>query len=427
MSPSRVSSGIDYLDRLINSFTIGDNVVWHVETGAFVELFCRAFITSSVRQNKDVVYVSFNNSPKNILAKIGPAINNENVVIVDCFTSGKGERADIFLDLYKTAYKAYKCTVIHIQNPGDMTQFISAINAIEEDKPRGTRYVFDSMTGMQDLCGSSEQVVKLFTRQCPRLYELDTIAYWILEKNAHSDQFRAQINHITQDVIDLAVDDGACVMSVIKAENHPESGMLKKHRYEVVDGMISFVDDPDAGTASIGHRIRALRQKKEISQAQLAKTAGVTPSTISQVESNTITVSLPVLVRLARALNSSVGDLFDEDRPRGGQFIFRAKDRVMAAGLADGVACAPAIAGQDNPRVSVDVITIEPGTETDASILPIRGMEVGYMVSGMLELTMNRRAYTINEGDIVCFSAEVPSRWKNNAECAARLLWVAVR
>ena len=302
----KVSSGVGYLDRLINSFNRGDNVIWQVETGAFVELFCRAFIRDSVKDNKDVVYVSFNNSPKNILAKIGPAINNENVVIVDCFTSGKGENSNLFHDLYTTAYTGYKCKIIHVKDPGDAQQFINIINRIEEEMPRGARYVFDSITGMQDLWGSSEQIMKFFTRQCPRLYELDTIAYWILERNAHSEQFRAQLSHITQDVIDLTIESGTCVMSVIKAENHPESGMLKKHSYEVVNGIIEFIENIDAESVNIGRKIKKLRLKREMSQAQLAKAAGVTPSTISQVENNTINLSLQALLRLARALNNQL-------------------------------------------------------------------------------------------------------------------------
>src|SRR3989339_1704241 len=110
----KVSSGVPYVDTLIDSFTIGDNVVWHIETGAFVELFCRAFVRDSVKEGKDVVYVSFNNSPKNIVAKMGPVINSPHVVIIDCFTSGKGEDAKLFRDLYETAYPHYKCKVIQV-------------------------------------------------------------------------------------------------------------------------------------------------------------------------------------------------------------------------------------------------------------------------------------------------------------------------
>jgi transcriptional regulator with XRE-family HTH domain len=415
----KVGSGVGYLDRLINCFNIGDNVIWQVETGAFVELFSRAFIRESVKEKKDVVYVSFNNSPKNILAKIGPSINDKNVVIVDCFTSGKGENAGIFLDLYKTAYTDYKCSIIHVERPGDAAHFIGVINRIEEAKPRGTRYVFDSLTGMQDLWGGDgEQIMRFFTRQCPRLYELDTIAYWILEKNAHSEQFRAQLSHITQDVINLTIEGGVCSMAVIKAENHPESGMLKGHRYEVVNGTIEFLEDTDAGNVAIGRKIRELRQQKVISQAELARAVGVTPSTISQAESNAIGLSVQALLRLSKALGISIGDLFEEEQPAQPHFIFRAKNRNVKALKAKGITFDGIIPEGEQQRAAVYIVTVPPGVETDAHFLASKGTEVGFVLSGHIELEMKQRSYTLNEGDAVCFSAETPSRWKNSSAVA---------
>jgi transcriptional regulator with XRE-family HTH domain len=429
LNASKVSSGIGYLDELINCFTIGDNVIWQVETGAFVELFCRAFIRESVKEKKDVIYISFNNSPKNILARIGSVVNNENVVIVDCFTAGKGENSGIFRDLYRTTYPGYKCGVIPVEQPGDAANFVKIINQIEETKPRGARYVLDSITGMQDLWGSSDQIMKFFTRQCPRLYELDTIAYWILERNAHSEQFRAQLSHITQDVIDLSVENGVCNMAVIKAENHPERGMLRKHCYEVVDGTIRFIEESEPGTVNLGRKIKELRQKMEISQAQLAKAAGVTPSTVSQVESNAISLSLQALLRTAKALNVSIGELFEEELPqKTAPFVYRLKNRKKNVMKVQGVILDAIVPEEDQGgRANVDMVSIGPGAEIGSHFITKKGVEIGYLLSGSVELEMKRRAYTVSEGDVVCFSSEVPSRWKNNSEKPAKLLWVVVR
>lgn len=424
----KVRSGIAYLDKLIDRFNIGDNVIWQVESGAFVELFCRAFIRESVKDDKDVIYVAFNNSPKNIVAKIGPAINNPHVVFIDCFTSGKGGNSTIFLDLYKTTYPTYKCRVIHTKKPADVAGFIDIINEIEEKKPRGTRYVFDSLTGMQDLWGGSEHLIKFFTRQCPRLYELDTIAYWILAKNAHSDEFRAQISHITQVVIDLSIESRVSALSIIKAENHPESRLLKSHPYEVVDSSIEFLNDAEAGVVNLGRKIREVRLAREISQAQLASGIGVTPSTISQAESNAITLSLPALLRLTRALNVSMGELFgEEDDAEPAPFLSRAKNRTARHSGVKGVTIHSVLSGEPRDGTEAYLITVAPDVETGAHLIFHKGREVGFMLCGSLELEMKDRAYTMNEGDAVHFSSDVPSRWKNNSEKPAKLLLVITR
>ena len=55
-------------------------------------------------------------------------------------------------------------------------------------------------------CGAVKiRIIRFYAHSCPRLYELNTIAYWILEKKAHSTRLRAQINQIAQVAIDLSV------------------------------------------------------------------------------------------------------------------------------------------------------------------------------------------------------------------------------
>jgi len=63
--------------------------------------------------------------------------------------------------------------------------------------PGDVRFIFESVTGMQELWGAKRGSSLLFPF-LPRLYDLNTIAYWVLEKNAHSPRFRAQINQIAQ-------------------------------------------------------------------------------------------------------------------------------------------------------------------------------------------------------------------------------------
>lgn len=42
-------------------------------------------------------------------------------------------------------------------------------------------------------------------RACPRLYELNTITYWLIEKAAHTPRLKSSINQIAQVVVDLSV------------------------------------------------------------------------------------------------------------------------------------------------------------------------------------------------------------------------------
>ena len=63
--------------------------------------------------------------------------------------------------------------------------------------------------------------------------------------------------------------------------------------------------------AALNVRLRVLRKQRQLTQVQLAKSAKITQSNLSQLEANNsrFSPSLPVLKRLAKALGVSVGEL----------------------------------------------------------------------------------------------------------------------
>ena len=65
----RVPSGVSRLDLLLGGLFIGDNVVWHDDAGSLAPLFCLNFLQATQLQDKPIIYVSFDRSPKNLLDK----------------------------------------------------------------------------------------------------------------------------------------------------------------------------------------------------------------------------------------------------------------------------------------------------------------------------------------------------------------------
>ena len=97
----RVTSGVSQLDELLGGLFIGDNVVWYDDAGSLAAAFCLNFIQASQAQNRPIIYVSFDRSPKNLLDKLGPLAQNDQLIILDCFTYGKGSGSEIFLQFYE--------------------------------------------------------------------------------------------------------------------------------------------------------------------------------------------------------------------------------------------------------------------------------------------------------------------------------------
>lgn len=407
---------------------MGDNVIWRVESGSFVELFYLNFIKSSLRNKKKVVFINFNSSPKTILKRLGSLAHKKNFILLDCFTSGKGEKSDLFTSFYETGeVKKYGCKVIYVNEPAKIQKFIEVINHIEESCPKGTSYIINSITGIQDLWGSEKQVMKLFTHQCPRLYELGTIAYWVMEKAAHTKGFRANLSHISQVVIDLSVQKDICNLTIIKADNRSTSEVMKPQQYKVVNSKIQFLT-PKKDTLDIGTKIKRIRENYAISQVELARKMGVSPSTISQVESNIISFSLTSIVRLAKVLDIPVGALFEDGEKSTDKIIFQKANRkpvnltsISRKKVSAEELLPPNLTGADN----MYLISFMPGVSIKRHFLIHKGEEMGYVVSGKLVVTTGEEAHVIQEGDSILLRSEIPTDWENRSDDIATLIWIA--
>lgn len=64
---------------------------------------------------------------------------------------------------------------------------------------------------------------------------------------------------------------------------------------------------------SVGERIEYLRQKRGVTQSDLAKLADLSQSSIAQIEGNKKDPSLQSLIKIARALDVHISILFADD------------------------------------------------------------------------------------------------------------------
>jgi len=69
----------------------------------------------------------------------------------------------------------------------------------------------------------------------------------------------------------------------------------------------------------IGERVRAIRQAREMTQAQLAEILGTRHTNVSGIERGTRGLTIQQLVKLARALDVSPAEILDVDRSKAGK------------------------------------------------------------------------------------------------------------
>ncbi len=176
----------------------------------------------------------------------------------------------------------------------------------------------------------------------------------------------------------------------------------------------------------LGARLRALRTERGIRQKELARKAGLTPSLVSQIESDKLTPSLHTLGRLAGALGVPVARLF-EQAPNGRLHVGRKRDyavvsfdgsterwEVLAAGLFRGKirAVVSTLRGR-GPSVPPERVAIEPGQ-----------MKLMYVLRGKVALHYNGERHLMEAGDSAYLDGGAPHTWENLGGGLAQTLWV---
>lgn len=215
----QATTGVPEIDRLAGGIISGDNIVWEVDSGVPVERLVASFLAACASEQSTVIYVSFNSSPQTITNKYASLMPKPDFLLVDCFSSGKGNNDKVFLDFFKGFEDGAPQAPVRLENPADPGSLEELLIKLGSHGQGSVRYMFDSLTGMLDLWRDEESVVRFFGHICPRLYDLNTIACWLLEKGAHSPSFLAKIRHITQVVFDVAVSRGVHTLTVRKAGN----------------------------------------------------------------------------------------------------------------------------------------------------------------------------------------------------------------
>ncbi len=167
----------------------------------------------------------------------------------------------------------------------------------------------------------------------------------------------------------------------------------------------------------VGGRLRQLRLARGLSQRELAKRAGVTNSTISLIEQNSVSPSVSSLKKILDALPVSISAFFAGDEPSPPRVFYRAEELTE---IGDGRLSFRLVAAR-RPGRSMSIIheRYPPGADTGEEMLEHDGEEGGVIIAGEIELTVNGEVATLREGDAYYFDSRLPHRFRNRgaAEC----------
>ena len=230
------STGVKDLNKLLGGgLVLGENVLWEIETGTFAQEFLLVFIKQGVEERNPVILLDFIYPPQALLILLEPLIKElpksweEKLLVLDCFSESTGLGELVFTDFYDKAPQWIR----KVPSSKDPERFHHFFGRIEREFiGEGTRLVFNSLTAMEHIWGR-ENTKTFFGHICPALYAYKTLAYWTIEKNAHSKEFVAAIEHMTQVVIDLNKEENKLTLQIKKAGGRYNPQTYQSREYTV--------------------------------------------------------------------------------------------------------------------------------------------------------------------------------------------------
>lgn len=176
----------------------------------------------------------------------------------------------------------------------------------------------------------------------------------------------------------------------------------------------------------IGVKLRHARKLSGLRLKELANIVGCTESFLSKVENDKVRPSLQMLHKIVAALNTSIGALFSDTYGRD-HVVLRALDRpVLQIGSrrkVGGVTFECLIPYQDSKLLYGSIHVIEPGGGSEGDINH-QGEEVGYVLEGEFELTVDKKTYHLSAGDSFFFDSDLAHGYRNPGKVVTRVLWI---
>ena len=162
----KVSTGLTGFDQVIDHLRFGDNVVWQVDSITGYRKMVDCFARSAKAEKMRLVYIRF--------AGHEPLLDADQGVRTYRIDAGKGFEG-----------------------------FATEVHNIIKEEGRRVFYVFDCLTDLLEYWHSDLMIGNFFKATCPYLYELDTVAYFAIMRNFHTNSTIAGIRETTQLLLDL--------------------------------------------------------------------------------------------------------------------------------------------------------------------------------------------------------------------------------
>ena len=163
---------------------------------------------------------------------------------------------------------------------------------------------------------------------------------------------------------------------------------------------------------NVGHRLRELRNERELSIRALAERSGLNVNTFSLIENGKTSPSVSTLQQIAAALEVPMTAFFETEVPKNSVAYIVARNRprlAFAHGTLEDLG-----AGLTNRAVEPFVVTLEPHASSGDNPIVHTGFEFVFCLQGRMTYRVEDQSYVLEPGDSLLFESYLPHQWQND-------------
>lgn len=174
-----------------------------------------------------------------------------------------------------------------------------------------------------------------------------------------------------------------------------------------------------------GAKIRLVRERRGLTLKEVAQSAQVSESLVSQIERDKVSPSIDTLMAIAEVLDLNVEYLFQDFKKKKKAAVLtpEQQNRLILNGVTyHQMAYHPE--APESPSLEVLKVEIPPGAAKGDDEFGHLGREVGIIIDGTGELLYGEESYPLKAGDTVAFSSDMPHTIRNTGKKPLESIWI---